>query len=363
MTGYAGRLSRHLAARTLRAFLGSLCAVVGLFLAVDYAENAGVYHGAGWVAATAELYLNKAAVVVGQLAPAAMLLSAAVTASGLRKTREYTALRSAGLGPLRVAVPVAAVCVAIAVGLAAFGDVVVVRAGDRVAQILADQFHRTDRDVLRSREPKRWFRGADGRRIYHLRGTGEGGAYERVTILEIGDGFRLARRIDAARMRPGPAEKTWVLEDVEDRSFGEVPAYVRLPELTLRFDEDPAAFAVRGGVPSQLRRGVLAEQIALRASLGLPTSDYALEWHRRISYPLAGIPAALVALALALRRERKGHLTAALVEAIGVSFVYWGLDGVMLSLGHAGRLAPGVAAWTPAALFLAVGGVALRRIS
>jgi lipopolysaccharide export system permease protein len=361
--GLLGRLSRHLAARTLRAFLAALGAVVGLFLAVDYAENASIYRGPGWVLATAELYLNRAAVVAGQLAPAAMLLAAAVTASGLRKTREYTALRSLGLGPVRVAIPVVAVCAAIAVGLAAFGDVVVVRAGERDAQIMADKFHRTDRDILRSREPRRWFRGRGGHRIYHLRGTGEGGSYERVTILELGAGFRLTRRIDAARMRPGTEDKTWVLEDVEDRVFSDPPEYSRVPERTYRFDEDPAAFALRGGIPSQLRRAVLGEQIALRARLGLPTADYALEWYRRLSYPLAGIPAALVALALALRRERKGHLTAALVEAIGVSFVYWGLDGVALSLGHAGRLPPGVAAWAPAAVFLVAGAVALRRIS
>lgn len=358
----AGRLSRHVAARALAAFLGSLAAVVGLFLAVDYAENAGIYRGPGWVLATAELYLNRAAVVTGQLAPAAMLLAAAVTASGLRKTREYTAMRSVGLGPFSVAAPVVAVCAAIAVLLALFGDVVVVRAQERADQIMADQFHRTDRDVLRAREPKRWFRGKDGHRIFHLRGTGEGGAYERVTILELTDGFTLARRIDAARMRP-TGDGGWVLEDVEERAFAPQPAWSREASRVVHFDEDPASFAVRGGLPSQFRRAALGEQIALRSRLGLPTSDFALEWHRRLSYPLAGIPAALVALALALRRERKGHLTAALVEAVGVSFVYWGLDGVALSLGHAGRLSPVAAAWAPAAVFLVLGAAALRRVA
>jgi lipopolysaccharide export system permease protein len=355
------RLFRHVAARALAAFLASLAAVVGLFLAVDFAEHATVLRGEGWLLAAAELYLYRAAIVVWQVAPAAMLLAAAVTASGLRKTREYTALRSVGLGPLRVAAPVIAVCALAAVSLAAFGDVVVVRASERAEQIMAEKFNRTSRYAAAAQVQKRWFRGKDGRRVYNLRDAGADGTYARVTVLELTDDFRLSRRLDAARMRPAAERGAWVLEEVEERWFEGGGGFGRHAERTYRFDEDPESFAVRAGRPSQLRRAVLAEQAALRARLGLPTADFELEWHRRVSYPLAGIPAGLVALALALRRERKGHLTAALVEAVGVSFAYWALDGIALSLGHAGRLAPAVAAWAPAALFLAVGILAVRR--
>ena len=362
MRGLAGRLSRHVAARAALAFAGSLVAVVGLFLAVDFAENASVFRGDGWGRAAAELYVWKSAVVTWQIAPAAMLLAAAITASGLRKNREFTAMRAAGLGPLRVAGPVVAVTLASAALLAAFGDLVVVRANERAEQIMQASFGRTSRYAARAQEPKRWFRSKDGRRIFHLRGEGPGGAFERVTVLEIGEGFRLARRIDAARMRPAGAPGEWILEEVEVRGFEGAPTLEHHAARTYRFDEDPAAFTLRNGLPSQLRRAALAEQVTLRARLGLPTSDFALEWHRRLSYPLAGIPAGLIALALALRRERKGHLTAALLEAVAVSFVYWAVDGIALSLGHAGRVAPAAAAWGPAALFLGVGVAAVRRV-
>jgi lipopolysaccharide export system permease protein len=355
------RLFRHVAARTFAAFAGALVAVVGLFLSVDFAENASSLRGDAW--ALGELYLNRAADVVFLVAPAAMLLAAAIAASGLRKTREYTAMRAAGLGPWSVVAPVAAVVALAAALLATFGDAVVVGARERADRIMAEKFHRTTLEMRRAAEPKRWFRGQDGRRIYHLRGTGEGGAFERVTILEIGEGFRLARRIDAARMRPAPEPGSWILEEVEERGFFEgKPAFDRAASRTYRFEEDPAAFAIRAGRPAQFRRAALGEQIALRSRLGFSTADFSLEWHRRLSYPLAGIPASLVALALALRRERKGHVTAALVEAVGVSFAYWGLDGVALSLGHSGRLAPAIAAWAPAAIFLVAGVLSLRRV-
>jgi lipopolysaccharide export system permease protein len=351
------------ARRAAAAFLGALAAVVGLFLVVDFAENASVFHGEGWVVAVLALYANRGAQVAYETAPAAMLLAAAVTASDLRRTREYTAFRALGLGPWRVALPVLGVAALAGAALVALGDAVVVDAGARADAIMAARFHRTG-GLARPLERRRWFRGRGGR-IYHLRGGGEGSEFENVTVLEVTDGFRLARRVDAARMRPGASAGEWILDDGAERTFAKDGAVSTDPfaRRAYRFDEDPGAFAIRPGRPAQLRRGVLREQVALRRRLGLGAHDFALEWHRRFAYPLAGIPAALLALALALRRERKGHVTAALMEAVGVSFAFWALQGVCTSLGLSGRLSPAIAAWLPDALFAMVGGYAVRRLA
>lgn len=351
----------HVARRALVAFVASLAAVVALFLVVDFAENASAFAGPGWIRAVAVLYANRAAAVAYQTAPAAMLLAAALTASGLRRTREYTALRALGLGPWRVALPVLAVAALVAAVLGWAGDAVVVGATARADAIMLERFHRGG-GLARSREPKRWFRGRDGRRIYHLRGAGEGG-FERVTILEVTPGFRLARRIDAARMAPGTEPGAWVLSEVSERAFAPDGAstLAAYPTRTYHFDEPPGAFDVRPGRPAEMRRAVLREQAALRRRLGLPAHDFDLEWHNRLSYPLAGLPAALLALGLALRRERKGHLTASLVEAVAVSLLFWGLQGLCWSLGASGRLPPAAAAWAPDAVFLALGLTAVRR--
>lgn len=351
----------HLARRAVLAFVGSLVAVVGLFLVVDFAENASVFRGEGWFTAVLALYANRAAIVAYQTAPAAMLLAAAITASDLRRTREYTAMRALGLGPWRVVVPVLAVAVLVAAGIAWLDDAVVVNATARADEIMATRFHRAG-SFHRSSERKRWFRGRDGRRIYHLRGGGDRG-FERVTVLEVTPAFRLARRIDASRMTPGASTGDWVLDGVAERTFrpdGSVETAFYTSR-TYRFDEQPEAFAIRAGRPAQMRRAVLGEQIALRRRLGLPAQDFALEWHEKLAYPLAGIPAGLVALGLALRRDRKGHLTAAIVEAVGVSFAFWAVHGICWSFGLSGRAPAALAAWAPDALFLVVGALAVKR--
>jgi lipopolysaccharide export system permease protein len=352
----------HVARRALLAFVASLAAVVALFLVVDFAEHSSVFAGPGWLQAVATIYAHRAMVVAYQTAPAAMLLAAAITASDLRRTREYTALRALGLGPWRVVAPVLTVALAVAIVLGYAGDAIVVGATARADEIMANRFHRAT-SFRRDHERKRWFRGEGGRRIYHLRGGSDEKAFERVTILDVSQDFRLVRRIDAARMSPGAEAGTWLLEDVAERSFqsdGSVETSFA-QRRSYDFEEDPGAFAVRPGRPAQMRIATLREQVELRRRLGLPSHDFALEAHNRLAYPLAGIPAGLLALGLALRRERKGHLTAALVESVAISVVFWALQGVCWSLGVSGRLAPVVAAWAPDALFFLAGLVAVRR--
>lgn len=356
-------LFRYAAGRVLGAFLVALVGVVGIFLAVDFVDNAAGFTGPGWVADVLKLYGYKSAGVIYMVAPAALILGAGVAASTFRQTREYTAMRAVGLGPWRLALPAIVVALLAGCALVVLNDVVGVHAAERAEEINALRFGRGG-DVRRFRaahEPKRWFRGKDGRRIYHLRGNLEGGGFEHVTVYELGPGFTLARRIDAARMRPdGDA---WVLEDVEDRAFGAdgTMTLERASLRTYRFDEPADAFAVIPGRPEQMRWRTLLAQIALRRRLGLPVADFELERYGRLAYPLAGVPGVMLALALALRRDRKGHVAAALLESVGVSLLFWGMQGLTEALGLSGRVPTPLAAWAPNVVFLLVGLVAVRR--
>lgn len=356
-------LFAYAARRALGATLAALAGVVAIYLAVDFVDNSASFGGEGWIPAALELYANKAAVVVRMIAPAAMLLGAAIAVSTFRVTREYTAMRSVGLGPWRLALPVLAVTFGLGVALVVLHDVIGVRAAERAEEIGALRFGRggDKRRYLAAREPKRWFRGADGRRIYNLRGNLPDGGFERVTVLEVDPTFRLARRIDARRM--SPEGDGWVLEEVEDRTFhasGEM-TIARFPSHSYRFDEPPEAFSVAAGRPAQMRFSTLVHQIGVRRRLGLPVTEFQLERYNRLAYPFAGVPGALVALALALRRNRKGHVSSALVESVGVSMAFWGVQGVSFALGLSGQVVPWVAAWAPNVLFLAVGLFAVKR--
>jgi lipopolysaccharide export system permease protein len=356
-------LFRHVAGRAAWAILAALVGVVTIYLAVDYVDNSGSYTGPGWLPAVLELYANMTAVVVRQVAPAAMLLGAGVAVSGIRQTREYTALRAAGLGPWFLAAPVVAVVLVFGAALVVVHDLWGVQATERVEEIRAFRFKRGGerRAWEEARAPKRWFRGHDGRHVYHLRGALPGGGFERATVLELSPDFGLARRIDAQAMRP--AGDGWLLEDVVDRRFlpGGGLAVEQARERIFHFEEPADAFAVVPGNPAQMRWRLLIQQIAIRARAGLPVAEFALERDNRLAYPLAGVPGALLAIALALRPGRKGHVATALVESVGVSLVFWSAQGVTWALGLTGRVAPWQAAWAPDLAFLVAGALAVWR--
>ncbi|HSN91374.1 MAG TPA: LptF/LptG family permease [Anaeromyxobacteraceae bacterium] len=357
-------LARYVAWRAAAASAVALAGVVAIFLAVDFVDNAPAFRGEGWLPAVLELYANKAAVVAYQVAPAALLLGAGIAASTLRQTREYTAMRALGIGPWGLAGPILGVAVAAGAGIVFLHDVVGVRAAQRADELGSVRFGGAGdrRRFQAAHEPKRWFRGADGRRVYHLRGAAPGGGFERVTVLELEKGFRLARRIDAARMRPAEGE-AWELEEVEERTFladGTV-RFERSPSRQYRFDEPPGAFSLLPGRPADLRFATLGQQIEARRRLGLATERFELERANRIAYPLVAAPAVLLAVALALRRNRKGHVAASLLEAVGVSLLVWAVQGMAWAFGLSGRVAPWLAAWAPDLLFLLGGLAAVRR--
>jgi lipopolysaccharide export system permease protein len=353
----------HVARRALVTFLGALVAVVVLFVAVEYAEGAGLFQGEGAFRDALRVYLLRAAAVAWQTAPAAMLLAASLVATGFRRTREYDAMRALGLGPWRIVAPVLVVATLVAGGMVLFDDLFAAGAAARADEIKAAHGKGTAA-WSRWQERKTWFRGRDGKRIYELRAPGPEGSFERVTIFELGPEFRLVRRLDAQRMIPGP-QGDWILEGLEERRFlpdGRMELE-QVARRSFRFDENPEAFAVRPGWPAQMRRQVLAEQAAVRSRLGLPSAEYLLEWHRKLAYPFAAVPASLLALALALRRGRKGFVTASLIEAVAVSLAFYGLQGLAWSMARSGQLPPGAAAWLPDAVFAVAGLWALRRWS
>lgn len=332
--------------RTYAAFfLGIFVAVLVIFLVADFVDRSKAYTGPNWVADVLELYFHKAMLAILQLGPAALLLGAGMAISGLRKRGELTALQALTFGPGALYLPVLAIATVVALGLVAFDETVVTQSGRRVDEITLQRFHRWG-DLRFYLFPKQWFRRGD--RIFQLRSGDADRGFENVTILRLDERFRLLERYDAGQMVSIGGTR-WALRNVTERDFspeGEITV-TTYDEREYDFGVGVGAFRIRTGRPEQMRFVELREQIRARRGSGLPSLQFALALHNRFAYPLAGIPAALLAVGLALRPGRKGHLTAAVVEGLLVSMTLWGLMVVARTLVLSGRLPAGVAAWAP----------------
>jgi lipopolysaccharide export system permease protein len=195
--------------------------------------------------------------------------------------------------------------------------------------------------------------------VFYLRKGSADSEFEEVTIVRLTPGFRVEQRIDAQRMKNIYGTR-WVLTGIVNRQFTERGATT--VELVDRAEYDFNAtvsdFRILPGRPEQMRLADLSEQVRARDRVGLPSGQFALALHNRFAYPLAGTPAALLTVGLALRLRRKGHITAALVEGLMIAIALWGMMVVFRTLVMAQHLSPVIAAWAPFSV-LTAGSVAL----
>lgn len=342
--------------RTYAVFVAGIgAAMLTIYLVVDFVDRAHSFRSPTWVQDAAELYANRAMVVLQQLGPAILLLGAGAAVSSLRKRGEVTAMGALGFGPRALYLPVLLASLLAAVGLTAFEELVVVRASLRAEQIQVEKFDHWG-DWRFYFQPKQWFRR--GEWVLFLRGGDPEKGFEDVTLLRLSKDFDLLERVDAGKME-FVSGTTWKLTDVMWRAFkGSTSPVQHLPERVMDLGVEHRALRIRPGRPEQMRVPQLHQQIAVRSEVGLPTAQFVLELQNRFSYPVTGIAASLLAVALALRPNRKGHLTAAMVEGLVVAVLLWGTMVVCKALVLSDRLPAPLAAWLPAAL---LSGIAAWR--
>lgn len=352
--------SRYIARSFLRAVVAGMLGMSALILIIDFADRAKIYTGEGWLFAVLELYACKFAMTVHQIAPAAAGLAAAIAISGHRRRGEVTALQSLGRGPAFFAWPVAICAAFIALFLTILEDPVVVPANYRAEEITTGRFDRWGDWGVYHRH-RQWFRSDNGQQLFRL-GKLEGKGFADITVLELDEDFALTRRTDARFLHP-EADGTWRFVEPVVRSFApEGMKEERFEEISRHFSDDLDLFRLRTGRPSQLRKDELPEQIALRQSLGLPSREWELSLHERRAYQLTGIPTALLGMALALRPGRRGHLTTALAEGLGVTVALWSMSVLSKTLTLAEHLHPLVGGWLPMTLASAAAALALRGL-
>jgi len=345
----------------VRFAVGIFAAVLTVFLVVDFIDRARAYTGEGWVWDVMRLYGNKALVATQQLGPAALLLAAGATVSSLRKRGEVTALRALTFGPALLYLPIGLCAMVACLGLIAFDEKVVVTASRRVDEISTQRFNRWG-DWRLYYTPKQWFRR--GEHVFFLRSGSAEEGFRDVAVLTLTPQFKLERRLDAEAMYPLEGGTRWRLTGVVERTFrpdGRT-AVRTLEEAEYELGVPARSFRIQPGRPEQLQVSALTEQIAARTEVGLASRQYALALHNRFAYPMAGVPAALLAVGLALRQTRRGHLTAAIVEGLLISVAMWGLMVVSRTLVMTERMAPAVAAWLPSMVLITVAAALwLRR--
>jgi lipopolysaccharide export system permease protein len=361
-----GQLDRLLLRELSRLFFATLGGVVVIYLVIDFADRAHGLAGPGWARAAAELYANKAAVIAYQLAPAALIIAAALLVTQLSRRGELIGLFALGVRPLRLALPLAGFSALLGAALFLAGEKVVVRADARAEEINTSHFGRWG-DWGNYHHTSSWVRGKEGR-IFHL-GPERDGGWEPVRVLEIAPPFRIARMLWADRIEPS-GDGRWRLIHATERRYGpegEPGGAIEERHAALMlesFPETASDLMLRSGRPRQLPWGQLREQLRRRHLAGQRFREYEVTLAERAAQPVQVVPAALAAMGLTLRLQRPRRrmpLAGAVALGIALSLGLWAVSVVSHALSISGSLSPWLAGCVPAALSALVAGVAFRR--
>jgi lipopolysaccharide export system permease protein len=341
----------------LRGFAGylvlGLLGFIVIFVVVDVIEKIDVFldHRASFGLVLA-YYANLAPDIVVKVLPVALLLATFLALGQLNKFGELTAMRASGLSLVRILGPVYGVAVA-CVGLSLLLGEVVVPPATRTRDEIYNRGIQQITDTHHVERPNLTYLGEGGRiwfaRLYVVP---ERRMHE-VSLQEFKSG-QLVRRIDAAEASWDGSR--WVFVSGFTRTF-EAGRETAEPFARMAVNglvERPEDFAKESARPDEMNYLELREYVQRLRASGARVSNYLVDLHLKLAFPLICLVVVLIGGAMATRlRMQSAALGFGL--SVAISFLYYGVMRAGQALGHYGALPPYVAAWLGDAVFGTVG--------
>ncbi len=291
--------------------------------------------------------------ITSYVLPMALCAATLITFALLARTHELTALRSAGVGPFRIAwIFLIVGAVSAATSLAAL-DSVLPATNQKAIEL---------RDRIRGRSPRsyrqterRWVFGSHGDLVTFSSLRPEQGEILDLTLMKFRASTLQVRERIFAERAIWHEDRGWELINGWRREFdgsGE-----RYEEFALRSAPDvdpPAYFSQEWKAPDQMNIGELRAHVSDLRRRGYDTREIQVGLHRKIAVPVVCVVMVLIALPFGLRIEKRGPLFG-LGVALLIAAGYFFLMQMSGKLGEIGLLPPMLAAWAPNVLFSGAG--------
>jgi len=340
---------------TVAAAMG-LVFVVELFDRIDeiISNHAGLF-------TAVEYFFFQVPVVAYRLVPVLAMLAAILAISSLSRESEVVAMRAAGVSLYRTVWPILQAGLGLTLILFLFGEIVIPGFHHRADFIKQTRIrHETANEELRTRNI--WLRGERGRIYYARRFVPESAALEGVTWFDFDRNFRMVSRTDAQRMVWG--EGRWRIEGIVERRFlanGEVEVK-QVAATTRTLSEGLKAFRRVKKRPGDMNLVELRRYIRRTAAEGGDVVKLRADLHAKLAQPFSAAILTLLAIPFSIHRPRSGGAGRSMALGLALALSYWFLLQIGLSLGHAGKLPPMLAAWIANLFFAGLGTYRLLHL-
>lgn len=350
-------LFRTLAGSFTLAFI-SLVSIFVIFTLFELWRFIGRNNVATSVVAKYLLYLVP--LVAVELFPATMLITVLITYALLARRSEAIAWWASGQSVYRLMIPGFLFAVAAGAGTWLVQEHLMPSANVRQealrAQIRGGEARATTGTGLQ------WLASAETGRLYSYEFDEQRAMLLEPTIYELdGEGVHL-KRVTSGKLGVWTTPNQMLIKDAETTGLTEMAVdHKTAADVVISGVDSPQVFKPTVDKPSQLSVNALSSYLKAAKQRGVDVSALAVALQRKYVSPLSVVVMAFIGMPLALAFGKRGAIVA-LVMAVGVSILYWGIGGSFQQLGTHGLLPPEVAAWSPPVIFAAAGTYFLSRV-
>ena len=348
-------LDRYIAKTWLRLLILTLCGFIGLYLVIDMIEKIPRFLRAD--AGTVDIvtyFIWKLPEIVSRTATFSILMATLLTLGVLTGDSEIIAMRSCGLSLLRISSPMLTLGFIASILLLLNAEMLLPYTYVRTERIDRVKIKKMDNNLTFKRN-NIWFRSGSHilqARLFEPKTQTLSG----VVIWKVDALMNPVGRIDADTavfQKGGWMLSSAVLKNFltpvgfETKSVPKMPVDLNLKIEDLQLldqDADNMSFLVLKEYAENLKRG------------GYQAYRYYTLMHTKMAAPFAALIMVVLGIPFALRNRRSGSINIGIGASIGISFVYFVVNAVLLSYGRSAVLPPVVAAWGANVIFM-TGGI------
>ncbi|MFA5974874.1 MAG: LptF/LptG family permease [Elusimicrobiota bacterium] len=292
--------------------------------------------------------------------PVATMLALLFSLGHLQQRGELTAMRSAGIGSLRLYAPYFMIGLALSV-VSLIGGLSFLPKLNFAARAIY-RVHIKQGQVLNYRLDHVVAAGSDNRRFTIGWLDVEKNEMREIVVDQFTDQFEWLETI--AAKQAVYRNKKWVFLDGTWRHRDATQPYglkeEPFQERIVPIPEAPADFLLEDKMPDDMTGREILRRIKRLRTLGASTYKERVALHLRLALPFANVVVIALGIPFAIRQGHKGR-TQTFSYALGLAFLYWGMTSICQSFGEQGRIPPWIAAWASNISFSALALGLLRK--
>lgn len=347
-------LSRYIVLIWLRLFALCLSSFVSIYLVLDMMDKIPRFLRVGGAASDILFFfLNKLPEMIGQTTSFSTLMATLLALGILSGNSEITAMRSCGISLFRISLPMLALGLVVSFLLVFNSEFLVPKSYEKMEQIERTKIKKQSVNAV-FKQNNIWFR-TDSMILQAQAFEPRKKILKGVTVWTLDGSLNPVSRIDAdcAEFK----DERWTLMQLNVKDFTKGSGYqssvVPAMEIAIKLKVDD--LKVLDNNADNLSYTKLREYADNLSRGGYQAFKPLTMMHAKLSSPFAAFVMVILGIPFALRNSRSGGMAMGIGASVGIGFVYFVVNAVLLSYGRSGVFPPMLAAWGANILFGAVG--------